>query len=335
MGSPVTELDNPLRVGLGWLNGAFFLTFLKHRREHLFLFLVALAFLHATVANFTIIYQVLEAQSFTAGRFGGVTNPIPFSEMLMASIGIVVIYLCSNSRDKHNALTNLFFVLFLCAGLFALIMTGTRGTFLAIPALVLLVAANARFQQLYIASATLVFVGLAIYLYGPLWNQFLLLLADVRELASDKVHWDVLSNSIGQRAKMWITAIDLAFARPVFGYGLGSYPGVLYDPSIGITPDTSIIHNQLHNEYIDLVFETGLLGLILFSLLLGTAFVTGLRLYANSSCRDRACALMWISSCYGLFGLSQAFFSHSNTSLQFGVYLGILMWTVPAQHNRN
>ena len=39
---------------------------------------------------------------------------------------------------------------------------------------------------------------------------------------------------------------------------------------------------------------------------------------------------MWVSACYGCFGLSQAFFSHANTSLQFGVYLGLLMWTVPA-----
>ena len=65
-------------------------------------------------------------------------------------------------------------------------------------------------------------------------------------------------------------------------------------------------------------------GLTLFCLLLATAFVTGSRLYANSHYRDRACALMWIPSCYACFGLSQTFLGHANTSLQFGAYLGIL-----------
>ena len=106
----------------------------------------------------------------------------------------------------------------------------------------------------------------------------------------------------------------------------------MHDSILGIASDSPLLtFNQLHNQYLDVLLETGLLGLTLFCVLIGTAFVAGFRLYANPHHRDRACALMWISSCYALFGLSQTFFSHANTSLQFGVYLGILMWTIPAR----
>ena len=69
-----------------------------------------------------------------------------------------------------------------------------------------------------------------------------------------------------------------------------------------------------------------MIGLALFCLLIGTAFLGGYRLYASSDNRDRACAIMWVCSCYALFGLSQTFFSHANTSLQFGAYLGLLRY---------
>ena len=58
------------------------------------MFVVLLALAHASVASTVAIWQGVNFGSFSLStiRVGGITNPIPFSEMLMASLGIVAIY---------------------------------------------------------------------------------------------------------------------------------------------------------------------------------------------------------------------------------------------------
>jgi O-antigen ligase len=335
MGSPFTELDNISRIAFGAVNGAFFFIFLNYRRQSLFLFLILLAFLHASVAILTLFYQAWNFDPLGPSdwRFGGVTNSIAFSEMLLASVGLVAIYWSGKIHGKQGLRNALILTLFLCLGLFALVLTGSRGTLLALLPLALLMAANARFRggQLFLLGAIVVLGALAISFSGPLQGRLLLLFADLRQFGSGTINADALSVSVGLREKMWRVALELAAHRPLFGYGVGSFPAMLRDPSLGIPLDSSImVFNNVHNQYLDLLLETGVLGLTLFCLLLGTALVTGFRLYSDPRYRDRACALMWISSCYACFGLSQTFFGHANTSLQFGAYLGILMWTIPA-----
>jgi O-antigen ligase len=336
MGSSPKELDNISRIGFGLMNGAFLFVLLRYRRQTLFLYLVLLALLHASVATLTVFRQALELASFNLDewRIGGATNPIPFSEMLMASVGLVAIYLSGKLRSKRGVRDALIVALVLGVGLVAVMLTGTRGTLLALFPLALLMAANARFRhgQLYLLGGTTLVCGLALSVSDTLQDRTLLLLSDLGQLGSANVDLDALSASAGLRARMWLSALDLAADKPFLGYGLGTYPGIFHDSMLGIPSDSPLLtFNQLHNQYLDLLLETGLLGFALFCILIGTAFVAGFRLYSNLHCRDRACALMWISSCYALFGLSQSFFSHANTSLQFGVYLGILMWAIPAK----
>ena len=92
-GSDVDNLNNISRVGLGLLNGGFFLMLFRHRREANIVFVVLLALAHASVASTVAIWQGVNFGSFSLStiRVGGITNPIPFSEMLMASLGIVAI----------------------------------------------------------------------------------------------------------------------------------------------------------------------------------------------------------------------------------------------------
>ena len=116
-------------------------------------------------------------------------------------------------------------------GLFALVLTGTRGTFLALLPLTLLMTANARSRcgQLYLLGAIVVLGGLVFRLSGSLQQRMAMLVSDLGLLVSGGV--DAASASVGLRAKMWFAALDLAAAKPLFGYGIGTYPGILHDPS--------------------------------------------------------------------------------------------------------
>jgi hypothetical protein len=57
MGSSPKELDNISRIGFGLMNGAFLFVLLRYRRQTLFLYLVLLALLHASVATLTVFRQ--------------------------------------------------------------------------------------------------------------------------------------------------------------------------------------------------------------------------------------------------------------------------------------
>ncbi len=332
-GSSTTQLDNVSRIGLGLVNGGFFYVLLGRRRDHLFRFVMLLAALHAIVASASNFYAAFEAIGTAEWRFSGETNPIPFSEMLMTSIGLVAIVCIGHIEGRHASARAFALVAFVSLGMLALVLTGTRGTLLALAPLALLMMANARTRsaRATFVLAVVLLVALALTFPSPLRVQFGVLLTDLGQLWSKGEAADGLSGSTGLRVMMWEMALGLAKSRPLLGYGAGSFPALLTDPALGLAKDSPIAgFNQLHNQYLDFLLETGAIGLILFVLLLGVAFSAGLRLYRQGVHRDRACTLMWVSACYACFGLSQAFLSHANTSLQFGVYMGLLMWTVPA-----
>ena len=186
MGSPPKELDNISRIAFGMINGAFLFALLRYRRQTLFLYLVLLALLHASVATLTVFHQALELTSFNLNewRIGGATNPIPFSEMLMASVGLVAIYLSGRLRLERGVRDALILALVLGLGLVAVMLTGTRGTLLALLPLALLMAANARFRHgpLYLLGGTMLVCGFALAVSQTLQDRTLLLLSDLEQL---------------------------------------------------------------------------------------------------------------------------------------------------------
>ena len=160
------------RVGFGLMNGGFFLAFMNYRRQTLFIFVLLIALIHVSVATLTVFHQALGSETISPGewRFGGTTNPVPFSEMLMASLGLVAIYLSGTIHGKQWLRNGLLLTICLGLGLIALVLTGTRGTFLALLPLALLMAANARsrYGWLYLLSAIVVLGGLFFHLSGSL-----------------------------------------------------------------------------------------------------------------------------------------------------------------------
>ena len=65
LGRELGNLDNISRVGLGFINGAFFLAFFRHERQSLFFFLLILAFVHSTIAAAVSIWQGVEFSTLT------------------------------------------------------------------------------------------------------------------------------------------------------------------------------------------------------------------------------------------------------------------------------
>jgi len=74
------------------------------------------------------------------------------------------------------------------------------------------------------------------------------------------------------RFQIWRSALKLWSDRPFFGYGLGSYPVLApLDQSVKLATEHGYFI-QAHNDYVQVLFETGLLG---FLVVLGAFFEVG------------------------------------------------------------
>jgi len=78
-----------------------------------------------------------------------------------------------------------------------------------------------------------------------------------------------LDKSSRHRILLWENSIDYFQKNPVFGVGYGTFPSLHY----GL--------KDAHNIYLEILVEQGLLGMVVFLLLLLCLFTQGLRLYAR------------------------------------------------------
>ncbi|MBX3578127.1 MAG: O-antigen ligase family protein [Rhizobiaceae bacterium] len=331
------QLDNPSRLILGAINGFFLLSLFGGNREYLYRFLIASALFNAIAAIAVACFQGVSFLSLELGdRVGGNTNPIPFSEVLAVSAGLVALAIVGRAGQTPALWRATALAALLSLTILALILAGSRGTFLAAAPLALLIALASKRRpsagQIAVAAA---FVIVVVFALVPIaLPRMAILIGDLGTLLSGEGP-EALSPSNQVRLELWINALDLAFRQPLFGYGLGSFPGVFADPSLGIPADSVLRKfNHLHNQYLDLFLETGIAGLALFCVVIGIAARVGLRALDRPESRIIGLSLLWVISAYVLFGLSTTVLAHASTSHQLGVYAGILLWCAGDSNNR-
>src|SRR5690606_29722944 len=134
-------------------NGAFFTALFARRNETVFGYLVVIALVHAVLSG-----AVAYSGALSGVRAGGETNPIPFSEMLPASIGLVAIVAAARMNGRGKVWRPLALAAFLGVSFLALVLTGTRGTLVVVLPLIVLVAAamKMRVRALHLAGALVV-----------------------------------------------------------------------------------------------------------------------------------------------------------------------------------
>lgn len=326
-----SHIDQASRIGLGVLNGFVFLALFGFSREKLFQFIVLVAGAQASIAIAVAIYQGLDFTNFTiATRARGVTNPIPFSEMLFTSVGLVAIALAGR-MEKQPAYRELVILgSLLAVGVLAVVLTGTRGTLVAFAALIFLIMipqlGKVPLRQL-LAFGTVVVAG------GALAASLLFarepVVASIVDFIQGAPVTVYAEDSVGVRFQLWTYGLDLIGDAPLFGHGLDSYPQVLQRPEFGLPADSRLFKfSNVHNQYIDMVMKTGLVGAVVFFMPLAIALVLGLRAARDPRFRSAGLAIMWVGGSYAIYGLTQTFYGHASTALHYGVFLGMLLWVV-------
>lgn len=142
-----------------------------------------------------------------------------------------------------------------------LVITETRSVWIAF-ALFFAVYGLFKERKILIVGA----IGLTLLMAVPAVQERL---ADLTE--GTGVRTNEKLNSMSWRFKMWEAATPLMIRKPVTGYGLGSFQAMSKD---FFDKANQFYGSPAHNVYIELLFETGLIGLVTFLILIMTILGT-------------------------------------------------------------
>ncbi|MDH4201053.1 MAG: O-antigen ligase family protein [Spirochaetia bacterium] len=234
--------------------------------------LVLLVFL--ALLNYFGIIQI--GQEGAANVF---MHRLDFSMFLAWSIIFGLVYLRNNRelfREKKPAKDLILWaVLVVVSGIWIFVQDGRSGQLALLVALLFLVSLLFWKKHKIILILSLIFVIIFFDLQFRFNKTFQSRVLDIRyEIANVQVE-NVYESSIGYRILTWRIALDLIKNNPVAGYGIGDSMDAVKnvvdhwqdkpDRSPSRLPNMDVItNNHVHNQYLQILLETGLIGLMLF-----------------------------------------------------------------------
>lgn len=128
--------------------------------------------------------------------------------------------------------------------------------------------------------------------------------------------------AVVERLAHWQSALDMAADAPLLGVGFGNYEIAYDDYALVNWPDAL---GHAHNYYLNLLAETGIIGLIVYVMMLSSIFVHSIRLLARTNSLERGVIL-------GVIGMLTHLTVHSlvdklfvnNIFLHIGVMIGLV-----------
>ena len=329
-----SNIDQVSRIGWGLLNGFTFFALLGFSREKLFDFVTLVAGSHAVVAIAVALYQGIDftTLSLSVKRAHGATNPIPYSEMLFTSLGLVAIVVAGRLGPARSAVGIFLLALMIGLGIFAVFLTGTRGTLLAFtllfPLVMISLFGKIRWWLVSIFAIAVLAVALAAAIFLLSREPIMAITMDFLQGAPASAF---PNDSAGMRLQLWTHGLDLIHSAPLLGHGIDSMPQILQRPELEIDPAIARF-THLHNQYLDITMKMGLVGAVLFFTPLVVAFVVGFKLALDPADRIKGLAILWVGGSYAIYSLTQVFYGHATTALHYGVYVGMLLWLAPGGH---
>jgi O-antigen ligase len=216
------------------------------------------------------------------------------------------------------------------AGLYMSIQSGERGSWLAIPLLLLLwVIAHSKKNIWFKCGTALMAIACSIWLsYATIphvHDRIYLIFSDLRNYANGN-----MDTNIGIRLQLWQAALHLFSENPLFGVGPKGFAQAMpaLNASGMLTPEAARLGNgEVHNEILAKCAGTGLFGLIsILSIYLVPLYIFW-RSSKSTSDTTRIASFMGICFVTGffVFGLTAEIFNLKMTAAFFSFTLAILM----------
>ena len=216
--------------------------------------------------------------SFDIPNVNEFTNTIIFGNYLGSICSLLLPFIVSSKSFKRKAA----FILSFVFTSFFLLLTSSRGPIfsLIIVASFYLVIHHKKYS-IIIFSIALAMLAIAISKSSSVLSL----------IYSGSNISDILNNLLGYRWTIWTDAMAMIAERPLIGYGADAIFNVHLQ-----TIDFQVTHTHPHNGFILITYETGLIGLILFVVMMSLCLKVLFNNKYNSIAASGLCVLL-----FGLF----------------------------------
>lgn len=193
-------------------------------------------------------------------RSSGASQYDPTTAAIMLSSGVVLALTLAIETRRNRGL----FLAAAIIGSLALILSFSRSAALVYALTLMLLAARHRKSRLVLPALLIgAFLTAAFLPFVP--DSYFERFASL--LSGGDGDW-----TIDRRWTYQVIGIDILTERPLFGVGPGNYRDVFTDPSYRFLPGRTLLGRVLHNMYLSVATEYGLLGFGVFLALILAAF---------------------------------------------------------------
>lgn len=209
-------------------------------------------------------------------------NPIFFAAFLILSIPIAIGLLLESKAWIQRC----FFFLTTCIALWALYYTGTRAAFLALP-----IALGFFYFLFEIRSGWSLTKGLwkhkgKIFLAGLVALFLAFSSSKARESAWKSIRASRMTATSQTHTMIWKDVLKMWRAHPWLGTGFGTFhiefPAYASEELKAAFPQGERIVNDAHNEYLQILAETGLAGFVIFMAILAIFYAGAVKFYLTT-----------------------------------------------------
>lgn len=295
-------LDAAVKLFVCILFFLLFTTFVNtpERRKQTTMVIVLLSVVIALIG----IGQTYGKVIWPRGAFGPFINRNHFAGFLEMAAGLVGARIVSQTLKRERLVLYLCYLIVICSGL---VLSASRGGYLSLVAVVLFLgvmtlasrrdagaAKSGRATQLRLAATLILLLAM---------SAGAMLLTSSDELfqrfgqAKAGIDTSDLPDERFSRTDLWQATSKMIKDHPIFGVGFGAFQYAFprYDQSSGL-----LRVEQAHNDYLQLIAETGVVGAVLMLVFVVLLFGRGMAALQTRDLVQRAISLGALAGCFGI-----------------------------------
>ena len=291
------------------------------------------------------IFPWSESSFFSHRIFSTLGQPNFFASWLLLTGPIIIYFLLRFKRQTNMSVFKKYFYrpLFICLFLFyliILILTQSRGGWIGFffgmlfLALLILYKKNKQIIFTCLLSFFIVFIIIIVFL-----NSFNNLVAGPEDSFTVKRLKSI--TNLAQTGKLrliwWQNSIDLISQSPVIGHGPETQHSLFipyYQPEYAALEAINVFPDRAHNDLIDMILVSGMLGLLAYLFLIISVFYAGLKFVIKTQFNENSLMILVLVTGVLAYLISLQFSFHIiPTAVYFWAYLAIISRIILIKQN--